>query len=112
MVAVIFAGLEKISLVGWSDGGITALVVAVMYPHLVDKLVVFGSNAYVTQVDVENCESEYILQLVLLCICQYRYVFVMYLLCICFVLLCICYVLFWYVSETPPAADKPWRSLS
>lgn len=54
-----FAGLEKVSLIGWSDGGITALVVAVMYPEIVDKLVVFGCNASVTKDDVERCESEF-----------------------------------------------------
>ncbi|KAM4705026.1 valacyclovir hydrolase [Rhinophrynus dorsalis] len=44
---------KKFSLVGWSDGGITALIAAGMYPSLIRKLVVWGSNAYVTEEDVK-----------------------------------------------------------
>ncbi|NXN28509.1 BPHL hydrolase, partial [Nycticryphes semicollaris] len=43
---------KKFSLLGWSDGGITALIAAAKYPTLIHKLVVWGANASVTQEDV------------------------------------------------------------
>ncbi|XP_005525382.1 PREDICTED: valacyclovir hydrolase [Pseudopodoces humilis] len=43
---------KKFSLLGWSDGGITALIAAARYPNLIHKLVVWGANASVTQEDV------------------------------------------------------------
>ncbi|KAJ7395026.1 Valacyclovir hydrolase [Pitangus sulphuratus] len=43
---------KKFSLLGWSDGGITALIAAAKYPNLIHKLVVWGANASVTQEDV------------------------------------------------------------
>lgn len=52
------AGLEKVSLVGWSDGGITALVMAVFHPDIIDKLVLFGCNAYITSQDVKLLEGK------------------------------------------------------
>ncbi|KAM4705027.1 valacyclovir hydrolase-like [Rhinophrynus dorsalis] len=42
---------EKFSLVGWSNGGITALTAAGTYPSLIHKLVVVGANAFVTADD-------------------------------------------------------------
>ncbi|KAG7155098.1 Valacyclovir hydrolase-like [Homarus americanus] len=39
---------DKYSLLGWSDGGISALILAAAYPQHVDKLVVWGANAYVS----------------------------------------------------------------
>ncbi|XP_072267885.1 valacyclovir hydrolase [Pyxicephalus adspersus] len=44
---------EKFSLLGWSDGGITALIAAGTYPSLINKLVVWGANAYVTEEDLQ-----------------------------------------------------------
>ncbi|XP_054841711.1 valacyclovir hydrolase [Eublepharis macularius] len=44
---------QKFSLLGWSDGGITALIVAAKYPHLINKIVVWGANASVTEEDVK-----------------------------------------------------------
>ncbi|XP_067910828.1 valacyclovir hydrolase [Heterodontus francisci] len=44
---------KKFSLLGWSDGGITALIAASKYPGLVHKLVVWGANAFVTKEDVK-----------------------------------------------------------
>ena len=46
-------GKEKYSLLGWSDGGITALILAAKHQKNVDKLVIWGSNAYVTKSDIE-----------------------------------------------------------
>ncbi|KAL4631001.1 Valacyclovir hydrolase precursor-like [Arapaima gigas] len=44
---------NKFSLLGWSDGGITAIIAAARSPSSVNKLVVWGANAYVSQQDVE-----------------------------------------------------------
>ena len=44
---------KKVSLLGWSDGGITALIAAARYPSYVSKMVVWGANAYVTEQDTE-----------------------------------------------------------
>uniref|UniRef100_A0A1A9WY48 AB hydrolase-1 domain-containing protein n=1 Tax=Glossina brevipalpis TaxID=37001 RepID=A0A1A9WY48_9MUSC len=43
---------SKFSILGWSDGGITGLIVAGRYPENVDKLVIWGANAYVNDEDV------------------------------------------------------------
>ena len=44
---------KKVSLLGWSDGGITALIAAARYPSYVSKIVIWGANAYVTEQDTE-----------------------------------------------------------
>ncbi|XP_074843848.1 serine hydrolase BPHL isoform X2 [Carettochelys insculpta] len=44
---------KKFSLLGWSDGGITALISAAKYPALINKLVVWGANSFVTQEDLK-----------------------------------------------------------
>uniref|UniRef100_A0A8C5PC43 AB hydrolase-1 domain-containing protein n=1 Tax=Leptobrachium leishanense TaxID=445787 RepID=A0A8C5PC43_9ANUR len=44
---------KRFSLLGWSDGGITALIAAARYPSLIHKLVVWGANAYVTEEDLK-----------------------------------------------------------
>ncbi|XP_040105297.1 valacyclovir hydrolase isoform X3 [Oryx dammah] len=44
---------KKVSLLGWSDGGITALIAAAWYPSYVSKMVIWGANAYVTEQDAE-----------------------------------------------------------
>ncbi|XP_077209185.1 serine hydrolase BPHL [Paroedura picta] len=44
---------QKFSLLGWSDGGITALIAAAKYPQLIHKMVVWGANASVTAEDVK-----------------------------------------------------------
>lgn len=50
-------GLSKFSILGWSDGGITAIILAGTYPELVDKLVFWGSNSYITDKEVKIYES-------------------------------------------------------
>lgn len=50
-------GINKFSLLGWSDGGISSLILAAKYPQSVEKLVVWGANAYVTPKDIENFEG-------------------------------------------------------
>ncbi|XP_072459787.1 valacyclovir hydrolase [Notamacropus eugenii] len=42
---------KTVSLLGWSDGGITALIAAAKYPSYINKLVIWGANAYVTDED-------------------------------------------------------------
>lgn len=42
---------------GWSDGGITALIAASKAVDQVEKLVVWGSNAYLTEKDIELYEK-------------------------------------------------------
>jgi len=49
--------IDKYSLLGWSDGGITALIAASKAVDQVEKLVVWGSNAYVTEKDIELYEK-------------------------------------------------------
>ncbi|XP_070798640.1 valacyclovir hydrolase [Pituophis catenifer annectens] len=44
---------QKFSLLGWSDGGITALIAAAKYPELIHKMVVWGANVTVTEEDVK-----------------------------------------------------------
>ena len=38
--------IKKASLLGWSDGGNTALIYSLMYPKKVDKIVVMGANLF------------------------------------------------------------------
>ncbi|NXK85996.1 BPHL hydrolase, partial [Formicarius rufipectus] len=45
---------KKFSLLGWSSGGIAALIAAAKYPNLIHKLVVWGATASVTQEDVRT----------------------------------------------------------
>nr|KAF6443165.1 biphenyl hydrolase like [Molossus molossus] len=42
---------KTVSLLGWSDGGITALIAAAKYPSYIHKMVIWGANAYVTEED-------------------------------------------------------------
>ncbi|XP_027702370.1 valacyclovir hydrolase [Vombatus ursinus] len=42
---------KTVSLLGWSDGGITALIAAAKYPSYINKLVIWGANACVTDED-------------------------------------------------------------
>ena len=50
-------GFSRFSLAGWSDGGITALIAAAVYPELVNKLFVWGANAYIAKSDIEMIEQ-------------------------------------------------------
>ena len=49
---------KRFSVLGWSDGGITALIVTGRYPELVHKLVVWGANAYILPTDMPIFEGE------------------------------------------------------
>ncbi len=50
--------MDKYSLVGWSDGGITAMIMAAQSPQNIDKLVVWGANSFVTEEDTKMYESK------------------------------------------------------
>lgn len=50
-------GFERYSLLGWSDGGITAMILAAKFPLAVHKLVVWGSNAYILPEELKIYES-------------------------------------------------------
>lgn len=50
-------GFSKFSMLGWSDGGITALIAAARNPSFINKMVVWGSNAFVSQQDLDICNA-------------------------------------------------------
>jgi len=50
-------GFDRFSMVGWSDGGITAMCAAIAHPSVVERLVVWGSNAYIAQSDIDMIEK-------------------------------------------------------
>ncbi|KAL0102938.1 hypothetical protein PUN28_018323 [Cardiocondyla obscurior] len=50
-------GYTNFSLIGWSDGGITSLLLAAMYPDNVRKMVVFGANSYIHPDETKIYES-------------------------------------------------------
>ncbi|XP_049578171.1 valacyclovir hydrolase [Syngnathus scovelli] len=50
-------GFLKFSLVGWSDGGITALIAAARNPDFINRMAVWGSNAFVSQQDLDIYNS-------------------------------------------------------
>ena len=52
-------GHSKFSLLGWSDGGNSAAIMAAKYPKLIRKLVVWGSNSFVTQEELKSYQSKH-----------------------------------------------------
>ena len=50
-------GHSKYSLLGWSDGGITAMILAAAHPQCVHRMVVWGANATVTAEDIKLYET-------------------------------------------------------
>lgn len=50
-------GLEKVSILGWHDGGVAALIAAAKYPDIVQNLVIWGASAYITQRDMDMYNS-------------------------------------------------------
>lgn len=49
--------IGKFSMLGWSDGGITAMIAAAKYPEQIDKLVIWGANAYVIDEEAKIYEN-------------------------------------------------------
>eukprot|EP00929_Paragymnodinium_shiwhaense_P120046 TRINITY_DN91955_c0_g1_i1.p1 TRINITY_DN91955_c0_g1~~TRINITY_DN91955_c0_g1_i1.p1 ORF type:complete len:295 (-),score=72.65 TRINITY_DN91955_c0_g1_i1:261-1145(-) len=50
-------GVSKYNVIGWSDGAISATILAARNPAAVNKLVVFGIQGYITKEDVDTYES-------------------------------------------------------
>lgn len=46
-------------MLGWSDGGITGMIVAAKYPDVVNKLVIWGCNAYILPQEVDMYNSKF-----------------------------------------------------
>lgn len=51
-------GYDTFSILGWSDGGITGMILAANYPLAVEKLVIWGSNAYIIEKEMKIYESK------------------------------------------------------
>lgn len=47
------------SILGWSDGGITALIMAAKFNDIVEKVVIWGANSYILPKEVEIYESTF-----------------------------------------------------
>lgn len=60
MINICFQKLDinKFSLLGWSDGGISSMILAAKYPEHIEKLVIWGANSYVLPEEVKSYESE------------------------------------------------------
>lgn len=50
-------GFQRFSLLGWSDGGISSMILASKYQKSVEKLVIWGVNAFVLDDDIKSYES-------------------------------------------------------
>lgn len=50
-------GFSKFSVLGWCDGGVSAIYLAALYPSTVTKLVVWGSRAYLSECDLKTNEK-------------------------------------------------------
>jgi len=50
-------GFASYSVVGWSDGANAATILAAKRPEAVQKLVIFGGNAWVEQEDIDSYEA-------------------------------------------------------
>lgn len=49
------------SILGWSDGGITGLIMAAKFNKSIDKLIIWGANSFILPDEVEIYESTYII---------------------------------------------------
>jgi valacyclovir hydrolase len=49
--------ISKYNLLGWSDGGITAMIIAGKYSENIEKLIIFGSNAYIIEDELKIYEN-------------------------------------------------------
>ena len=50
-------GCESYAVGGWSDGAIIGLLLTLAHPRQVEKLVVWGGNAYISQEDIDGYEK-------------------------------------------------------
>lgn len=49
--------VQTYDVLGWSDGGITAMILAGKYPQQVNKLAFFGSNAFIIEEELKIYEG-------------------------------------------------------
>ncbi|XP_005101956.1 valacyclovir hydrolase isoform X1 [Aplysia californica] len=49
--------IHRYSVLGWSDGGITGMILAAAFPGNVQRLLIWGSNAYITEDDMKLFKS-------------------------------------------------------
>lgn len=54
-------GFNKYSILGWSDGGITGIIMSANHSDAIDNLVIFGANAFILPDEIEIYESMEIL---------------------------------------------------
>lgn len=50
-------GINKYSLIGWSDGGVSSMILAAKYPEVMRSLVIFGSNSFILPQEIELYEK-------------------------------------------------------
>ncbi|KAJ8985323.1 hypothetical protein NQ317_008353 [Molorchus minor] len=50
-------GIQKYSLLGWSDGGISSMILAAKHPESIEKLVIWGANSYVLPEEIDKYEK-------------------------------------------------------
>ncbi|KAL3280091.1 hypothetical protein HHI36_017597 [Cryptolaemus montrouzieri] len=50
-------GFNSFSLLGWSDGGVSGLILAAKYPEVIEKLVVWGTSSYVLSHEIDAFEK-------------------------------------------------------
>lgn len=46
--------LDKVNILGWSDGGNTGLITAIKYPNKINKLITMGANIFIDNTVVDN----------------------------------------------------------
>ncbi|XP_049535344.1 valacyclovir hydrolase [Anopheles darlingi] len=50
-------GFDRYSIAGWSDGGITGMIQAANHPDRVEKLIIWGSNSYISDAETKIYED-------------------------------------------------------
>ncbi|KAJ8909314.1 hypothetical protein NQ315_008312 [Exocentrus adspersus] len=50
--------IKKYSLLGWSDGGISSIILSSKYSSHIEKLVIWGVNSYILPQEVMSYESK------------------------------------------------------
>lgn len=53
-------GYETFSLLGFSDGGITSLILSSLYPDSIRKMILVGANAYILPEELKVYQSTYV----------------------------------------------------
>ena len=49
--------IKKFSVLGWSDGGISGMILAALFPDSIRSLVIWGANSYVSKEDIDCYEA-------------------------------------------------------